>query len=301
MSDLVIDRLARAAAEKGAVCVGLDTTEHLIPPRVLGASSVPEAIYRYNCAIIDATGSFCACYKLQIACYEAWGRAGLEAYAKTLAEVRARGGLAIADIKRGDIADTAALYARAHFSGDFEADLVTLNPYMGMDSLAPWFLEAQKRNKGAFVLLRTSNKGFADFEGRRTADGRRVYDLVGERLLALAAEKHGERGFGIFGAVVGAEAKDEAGREEARAMRWRYGPLFFLIPGYGTQGGGAADARLLLNADGSGGVVNASRSILGAWSGSGRPAEAVTLEGAAAAAREAARAMRDALRSGLTA
>jgi orotidine-5'-phosphate decarboxylase len=230
-----------------------------------------------------------ACYKVQIAYYEALGLAGLAAYAETLRHIRAKGGLVIADIKRGDIADTALQYARAHFSGEFEADFVTLSPYMGMDSLEPWLSYAEIGGKGAFVLMRTSNKGMRDFEYQELSagGGERLYDAVGKKLSEAAAVRTGVHGYGAFGAVVGCTE-----REEAAAIRRRYPSLFFLIPGYGAQGGAADDAALLLK-NGNGGVVNASRSILKAWSAdSDAPADADN-GFAAAAGRKAAIKMRD--------
>lgn len=313
MSDYAMDRLFDAVTRKGVVCVGLDTAPDYVPEAARTGASDAEAVLRYNEAVIDATIDVCACYKVQIAYYEAMGRAGLEVYSKTLATIRKLGGIAVADIKRGDIADTAALYAKAHFSGDFEADIVTLNPYMGMDSIEPWFEAALRLKKGAFVLLRTSNKGFADFEGQKIAvaqppasqlpdtshraAGCRVYDLVGEKLLELAERAAGTNSYGIFGAVAGAEAKTGQERAEARRLRSVYKKLFFLIPGYGAQGGGGEEAALLLNRHGgglNGGVVNASRSILKAWV-STPDAQNATLESAAQCARKAVIAMRDSI------
>jgi orotidine-5'-phosphate decarboxylase len=250
----------------------------------------------YNRALIDATIDAVACYKVQIAYYEALGLAGMAAYAETLKYIRDRGALVIADIKRGDIADTARRYAVAHFEGDFEADFVTLSPYMGMDSIEPWLGYADSKGKGAFVLLRTSNRGMRDFEYQELKNGGRLYDVVGDKLTAAA--KPGKHGYRVFGAVVGAEAKTSEEREEALGIREKWGSLFFLIPGYGAQGGGAADAALLLR-QGNGGVVNASRSILRAWSTAGEcPAGAgAALNFAADAARMAAQNMRDAIRA----
>jgi orotidine-5'-phosphate decarboxylase len=290
-----MERLSEAAASKGNVCVGLDTAPEYLPPASLAENPPAEAVLAYNKAIIDATLDAAACYKVQIAYYEELGLSGLRAYSATLAYIREKGGIAIADVKRGDIADTAARYARAHFAGDFEADIVTLNPYMGADSLEPWFLEARKKKKGAFVLLRTSNKGFSDFEGQKTERGSFVYDLVGEKLLEYA-EKAGDSQYGVFGAVAGAEPKTHAEREEALSLRRRYEKLFFLIPGYGAQGGGAAEASLLLKRDKTGGVVNASRSILKAWTAC-RGAENAGTDFAADCARKAVLAMRDAIRA----
>ncbi|MDR2159035.1 MAG: orotidine-5'-phosphate decarboxylase [Treponema sp.] len=273
-----MDRLYEAVAERGHVCVGLDTAADYIPPGERGAAvSDAEAVLAFNRAIIDACAGYAACFKVQIACYEELGLKGLEVYAKTLKYLRKRGNLVIADIKRGDIADTAHRYARAHFDGDFEADFVTLNPYMGMDSIQPWFGYAESRGKGAFVLVRTSNGGMRDFEYqelktpvryRHAAEGNRLYDAVAARLVELAETRSGQYGYGAFGAVVGADPKSGAEREEAAELRKKLRNLFLLIPGYGAQGGAADDAALLLR-NGNGGVVNASRSILKAWTAGG--------------------------------
>jgi len=213
------------------------------------------------------------------------GTAGLCAYSQTLKYIRDKNCLVIADIKRNDIADTALRYAKAHYSGDFEADFVTLNPYMGTDSLEPWLKEAQNLGKGAFVLMRTSNPGMRDFEYLELANGKRLYHAVGDKLSELAQSYAGEKGYGLFGAVVGCTE-----REEAADIRKNYPALFFLIPGYGAQGGSAAVAALLLQ-NGNGGVVNASRSIIAAWKKE-KPENTSNIF-AAEAARRAAVKMRD--------
>ncbi|GHV37829.1 orotidine 5'-phosphate decarboxylase [Spirochaetia bacterium] len=297
---LNMDKLYEAVAAKGHVCVGLDTAVDYIPPgERKAAASDADAVLAFNKALIDATIDAAACYKVQIAYYEELGLAGLNAYAQTLRYLREQGALAIADIKRGDIADTALRYARAHFDGDFEADFVTLSPYMGMDSIEPWISYADSKGKGAFVLMRTSNKGMRDFEYQELKNGGRLYDAVGDRLAALAESHRGAHGYGAFGAVVGCTERDEAA-----AIREKRGNLFFLIPGYGAQGGAADDAALLLQ-NGNGGVVNASRSILKAWTAelkaAGKSAEGADCEAgnrfAAEAARRATIEMRDAIRS----
>ena len=293
-----IDKLFEAVAAKGHVCVGLDTAAEYIPPiERQRAVSDAEAVLAFNKALVEATFDTCACYKVQIAYYEEMGIAGLSVYAKTLQYIREKGGMAIADIKRGDIADTALRYAKAHFAGEFEADFVTLSPYMGMDSIEPWLAYADSKGKGAFVLMRTSNKGMRDFEYLPIScitpneSGRRLYHAVGDKLAELACARSGKYGYGAFGAVLGCTE-----REEAAEIRKHYPDLFFLIPGYGAQGGAADDAALLLR-EGNGGVVNASRSILRAWSGeinnSGGNEAAVTNIFAAEAARRASITMRD--------
>ena len=293
---LNIDRLFEAVAAKGHVCVGLDTAAEYVPitERKRFASDA-EAVLAFNKALVDSTLDVAACYKVQIAYYEEMGIAGLSAYAETLRYIREKGGLVIADIKRGDIADTALRYAKAHFDGEFEADFVTLSPYMGMDSIEPWLAYADSKGKGAFVLMRTSNKGMRDFEYLEISpDKKRLYHAVGDKLTALAAARSGKYGYGAFGAVVGCTERDEAAE-----IRKNYPHLFFLIPGYGAQGGAADDAALLLR-EGNGGVVNASRSILKAWNAeikaSGGDESMATNTFAAEAARRATLAMREAMR-----
>jgi orotidine-5'-phosphate decarboxylase len=285
-----MDKLYEAVEKKGHVCIGLDTAADYIPAAELKkASSAADAVLAFNTALVNATSDLCACYKVQIAYYEELGLAGLKTYSETLRRIREKKCLVIADIKRGDIADTASRYARAHFEGDFEADFVTLSPYMGMDSIEPWIEFAEKKGKGAFVLMRTSNRGMKDFECLEIKNtSKKLYDAVGDRMQEMAASHEGKYGYGAFGVVVGCTE-----REEAAAIREQRNNLFFLIPGYGAQGGAADDAALLLR-ESNGGVVNASRSILKAWSKEA-PAAADN-DFAAEAARKAAVEMRDAIR-----
>jgi orotidine-5'-phosphate decarboxylase len=289
-----IDKLFESVRDKGHVCIGLDTAADYVPKSERQkAQNDAEAVFAFNKALIDTTFDITACYKVQIAYYEEMGLPGLKAYADTLSYIRKKNCLSIGDIKRGDIADTALRYAAAHFSGEFEADFVTLNPYMGMDSIEPWINAAKPGGKGAFVLMRTSNKGYKDFQkplltsGTSDASGTSsLYHLVGEKMSALAKQHKGKNGYGMFGVVVGCTE-----REEASEIRQMYKDLFFLIPGYGAQGGGAEDAALLLQ-DGNGGVVNASRSIITAWKTETNPDSATNIT-AAEAARAACVKMRD--------
>ena len=260
MVNYAIDLLYERTAAKGHVCVGLDTSADYVPSSERKKhTNDAHAVLAFNKALVDSTFEAASCYKVQNAYYEEMGIEGLKAYSETIKYIRKKGGIVIADIKRGDIADTARRYAKAHYSGDFEADFVTLSPYMGMDSIEPWLLEAKNLGKGAFVLMRTSNPGMRDFEYLETGGGKRVYHAVGDKMAALGTANAGKCGYGMFGIVVGCTEK-----EEAAEIRKNYPNLFFLIPGYGTQGGGAKDAALLLR-QGNGGVVNASRSIITAW------------------------------------
>jgi len=190
----------------------------------------------------------------------------LEAYRKTLSYLRERKALIIADVKRGDIAKTAEMYAKAHFSGDFEADFMTLNPYMGMDTISPFLPFIQNKEKGVFVLIRTSNEGAKDIEYLKIDEekeleeiNKRVYNVVGEKINSLGKDFLGRCGFSSIGGVMGCTHADEA-----KEVRQQLDSTFFLIPGYGAQGGKAEDIKLYLK-NGNGGVVNASRSILLAY------------------------------------
>ena len=253
-----MDKLYDSVAKNGPVCVGLDTELSYLP-ETDAALTAGENIVAFNRRLIDATKGVAGCYKVQIAYYESLGMDGMLAYQQTLKLARATGQPVIADIKRGDIAKTAEMYAKAHFTGDFEADIVTLAPYMGLDSISPYLPYCQEQGKGVFVLCRTSNPGRVDFEYQTLADGRTVYTMVGDALTKLGADYMGERGYSSVGLVIGGTTG-----EEAAEIRARYQNTFFLIPGYGAQGGKAADIALYMK-QGNGGVVNSSRGILLAW------------------------------------
>ena len=257
---MVIDRLFEKVALNGHVCVGLDTDYTYLPTAMTERyPNVEDGLFEFNKGIIDATLDVAACYKVQIAYYESYGIAGLKAYQRTLAYLREKKAVIIADIKRGDIAKTAEMYAKAHFTGDFEADFITLSPYMGLDSLSPYLPYFEKNEKGAFVLIRTSNEGAKDIEYLPTEDNQRVYHVVGKKINEMGKPFIGQCGYSSIGGVMGCTHADEAA--EIRAM---LDSTFFLIPGYGAQGGKAEDiAKYLRN--GNGGVVNSSRGILLAY------------------------------------
>ena len=256
-----MDKLYEAVAARGPVCVGLDTDFSYLPEGFAKAElTAGENIVRFNKAVVDATKDVAGCFKVQIAYYESLGLDGIRAYKETLDYVKAAGMPVIADIKRGDIAKTAEMYAKAHFEGDFEADFITLAPYMGLDSISPYLPYAEKQGKGMFVLCRTSNGGAKDFEYEKLADGRHVYDMVGDKLHELGGECMGEKGYSSLGLVIGGTHI-----EEAAEIRARYEDSFFLIPGYGAQGGTADDIARYLDKHSNGGVVNSSRAVLLAY------------------------------------
>ena len=256
-----MDKLYEAVAARGPVCVGLDTDFSYLPECFAKAElTAGENIVRFNKAVVDATKDVAGCFKVQIAYYESLGLDGIRAYKETLDYVKAAGMPVIADIKRGDIAKTAEMYAKAHFEGDFEADFITLAPYMGLDSIRPYLPYVTGAGKGLFVLVRTSNPGAKDFEYEKLADGRHVYDMVGDKLHELGGECMGEKGYSSLGLVIGGTHI-----EEAAEIRARYEDSFFLIPGYGAQGGTADDIARYLDKHSNGGVVNSSRAVLLAY------------------------------------
>ncbi|MGL5086727.1 MAG: orotidine-5'-phosphate decarboxylase [Clostridium sp.] len=281
----IMDKLFKAVEERGVVCLGLDTALEYIPQYFLEGKTVEEAIFEFNKEIIDKTLDVVACFKVQIAYYEALGLKGLMAYAKTLAYLREKDAIIVADIKRGDIAATASQYAKAHFEGDFEADFITLSPYMGMDSIEPYMPYMESGNKGVFSLVRTSNKGAEDIENLDTVDGRKVFTVVGDKLTAMSKDLVASCGYTPIGGVIGCTHV-----EEGKEIRKRYSNMFFLIPGYGAQGGKAEDVAMYLN-NGNGGVVNSSRGILLAYKKDNREKEF------ALCAREECIRMRDEIKS----
>jgi len=257
---MIIDKLYKFVEERGPVCVGLDTSIHYIPEEFIKKHKDEySALFEFNRSIIDATYDISACYKVQIAYYEALGVEGLKVYKETLKYIKEKGLIAICDIKRSDISSTARMYAKAHFEGDFEGDFITLNPYMGLDSVEEYLNYVKEKEKGIFLLLKTSNKGSSDIQMMKLEDGRRVYEQVGDLFNKVAEEYKGECGYSSIGFVVGC-----TDTKEASNIRERYKDSFFLIPGYGAQGGTSEDVRRLMKGK-NGGVVNSSRGILLAY------------------------------------
>lgn len=255
-----MDELYRRVQEKGPVCVGLDTKLDYIPEFMREQiTDISDQLFQFNKLIIDATADVAAVFKVQIAYYEAYGMSGMQAYRRTLQYLREREQLIIADVKRSDIASTAQMYAKAHFEGDFAADFITLNPYMGFDSLDPYLPYLQSGKHGVFVLVRTSNPGAHDLQTKKMEDGRLFYQHVADGLQEIAERFVGESGYSSLGLVFGGTQSDDIPE-----IRSKYKNLFFLIPGYGAQGGTASDIRQYL-LEGNGGIVNSSRGIITAF------------------------------------
>lgn len=261
-----MQRLQDLAKKNGPLCVGLDTDPSYIPENIIKQyGTASEAVLAYNTEIIKrvVTDKSACCFKVQIAYYEAMGLAGMKAYAETLKLVRESGLIAISDIKRGDIGATSDAYAKAHFKGDFETDIITINPYMGFDTLVPFskYAVPEAGGKGAFVLLCTSNPGMVDIEHQELKSGGLLLEKVGDEIARIGnqfKDVYEGQTCGVFGAVVGATQE-----KDARYLRDKYSDTFFLIPGYGAQGGDAKICQTLLEK--AGGTVNSSRGILCAW------------------------------------
>ncbi len=259
-------RLHAATREKGsAVCVGIDPRFAMLPTefttgREGSAEARAEAIELWARELLDVVAPLAPVVKPQVAFFEAEGWAGVRAYQRTVAAARERGLLVIADAKRGDIGSTAEAYAQAHFDV-VEADALTVNAYLGLDTLAPFLDRCRDAGKGIYVLVKTSNPGSADFQGRQTVDDHGGQAPLHERVAAAVRDIGDETpldedGWTAVGAVVGATYPEELACLRALMPRT---PL--LVPGYGAQGGGAEDCRAGFGANGLGAVVNSSRGI----------------------------------------
>ncbi len=257
---MIIDKLY-AEALNSPVCVGLDFRYHLLPEYLLQSSlNLEEKIFTFNRHIVDATKDLVACYKLQIACYEALGIEGLKAYSRTVRYIRENGKIVIGDVKRGDIQITAEFYAKAHFSGDFEVDFVTMNPYLGLDSVSPYFPYLERGEKGIFILIHTSNDSSRDFQ-ELLVDGEPLYMKVARKVNEWGESFIGSSGLSLIGGVAGLTFPEDM------IKIWEACPkAFFLIPGYGQQGGKSINLSPLLQKK-KRFIINSSRDIIGAHKG----------------------------------
>lgn len=258
---MIIDKLYKECIEKSPICLGLDTKIEYLPKFLKeNDMSISEKIFTFNKMIIDNTTHLVACFKVQIAFYEALGLEGLKAYSKTVKYIREKGKIVIGDIKRGDISSTAKAYAHAHFSGDFEVDIITVNPYMGYDSISPYEEYMKNNDKALFMLIHTSNKSSKDFQELEVS-GEKLYMKVAEKCNTWGKDSIGESGFNRIGGVVGLTYP-----EEFLEIKKKCPNTFFLIPGYGAQGGKGEDIKEIFTG-GICGVINSSRGIITAHKG----------------------------------
>lgn len=276
----VIDRTGSIA------CVGLDPRPALLPPAVKDAAlakhgdtaeGVAAAFLAFNRGLLDAIAGKCAAVKPQSACYEAYGFAGVKALEETVRHARSLGIPVIMDAKRGDIGSTAEHYQQAFLGAapglsgkalpGLGCEWLTINGYLGSDGVTP-FLGKAPGTGGVFVLVKTSNPSSGELQDVKVAPGVRgpeadaatVMEVTAQLVQTWGAKRRGACGLSDVGAVVGATYPDQA-----RRLRTLMPDTIFLIPGYGAQGGTAADALAGARSDGRGAIVNSSRGIIGAW------------------------------------
>ena len=294
-------------AMKNPTVAGLDARIEYVPEYIrqaaykeygVGLKGACEAIYQFNVGLIDALCDVVPAVKPQSAYYENLGWQGMEMLERTIKYAQSKGLYVIADIKRGDIGATATAYAEGWLSGTviegetfktFDADCVTLNGYMGSDSINPFLEAAKKYGKTVFVLLKTSNPSSGELQDMVAGD-RLVYQVMGDLNERIAKGTEGKYGYTMAGAVTGATYPSDI-----RALRKRLEHTFVLVPGYGAQGGTAEDVQYAFDKYGHGAIVNSSRGIMCAWKKTGGDGHDF-----GDAARNAAIAMRDDIKQFVT-
>ncbi len=261
---------------KAPICVGLDPMLSYVPEHVKAKAfkehgetleGAAEAIWQFNKEIVDHTWDLIPSVKPQIAMYEQFGLPGLAVYKKTVDYCQEKGLVVIGDAKRGDIGSTSAAYATAHigkvqvgenvFQG-FGTDFLTVNPYFGTDGVKPFVEACNANDKGIFILVKTSNPSSGEFQDR-LIDGRPLYEWVAEKVVEWGSSSM-DGDYSNVGAVVGATYP-----EMSRILRGLMPHTYFLVPGYGAQGGTAEDLKPCFNEDGLGAIVNSSRGIIAAY------------------------------------
>lgn len=273
----MINKLVKKIQQtKAPIVVGLDPMLSYVPEHIKARSfkefgetleGAADAIWQFNKEIVDKTWDLIPAVKPQIAMYEQFGIPGLEAFEKTVAYCQEKDLVVIGDIKRGDIGSTSAAYATGHVGRirvgsreytPFHEDFVTLNPYMGIDSIKPFIDVCREEKKGMFILVKTSNPSSGDFQDRMV-DGRPLYEWVGEKVAEWGEDFMGES-YSYVGAVVGATYP-----AMGKVLRKIMPKSFILVPGYGAQGGTAGDLVHYFDENGLGAIVNSSRGIIAAY------------------------------------
>lgn len=267
---------AKIQKTKAPIVVGLDPMLSYIPKHIQEKAfhefgetleGAAEAIWQFNKEIVDKTYDLIPAVKPQIAMYEQFGIPGLQAFKKTLDYCKEKDLVVIGDIKRGDIGSTSAAYATGHVGkvqvgankiAAFDEDFVTLNPYMGADSINPFIDVCKEEKKGMFILVKTSNPSSGDFQDQ-LVDRRPLYELVGEKVAQWGSDFMGDS-YSYVGAVVGATYP-----EMGKTLRKIMPKAYILVPGYGAQGGQGKDLVHFFNEDGLGAIVNSSRGIIAAY------------------------------------
>ena len=280
MSDHFADRLCEAVkTKKTCLVAGLDPVYNRLPEAIrnhrqmndeFDADAAVDAIFDFCTQVMRIVAPMVPAVKINIAFFEKYLWEGLETYYNLISEAEDLGLEIIGDVKRGDIGHTAAAYATAHLQNPELAgledtlapDAITINGYTGADGIEPFADVATQQGKGVFVLVRTSNPSAAAIQDVTDAEGKAVYERIAEIVDQIAdkPERIGKHGFSNVGLVVGGTAPDVT-----RTLRRKYDKIWFLIPGYGSQGASAADCVRFCKPDGTGALINASRSIIYAY------------------------------------
>lgn len=273
MIEKLVERIKKLEAP---IVVGLDPTLNFVPGFLLDKAinekgetleAAADAIFEFNKKIVDAVYDLIPAVKPQIAMYEQFGIPGLMAYKQTVDYCHEKGLLVIGDAKRGDIGSTSTAYAIGHLGkvkigsteiAPIDTDFLTINPYMGSDSVVPFVEECKKYDKGLFILVKTSNPSSGEFQDQKVGK-KAVYELVGKKVDEWGAELV-RNGYSDIGAVVGATYP-----EMGEVLREIMPKAYILVPGYGAQGGTAAELKPFFNKDGLGAIVNSSRGIIAAY------------------------------------
>ena len=269
--DILIDKIKKT---NNPTVLGLDPRYDMIPKFIKekyeeNLEGISKAIIEFNKRLIDATFDIIPAVKPQIAFYEMYGLEGMKAFEETCKYAKEKKMVVIADIKRGDIGTTAKAYSNAFLGRTkignreekiYDVDFVTLNPYMGKDSIKPFLEDCKKYNKGVFILVKTSNPSSGDLQDVKLENGEEVYLKVARLIEEWGEDLMGEYGYSSASAVVGATYPKQL--EEIRKVAKH---SYFLIPGYGAQGGKAKDIAYGFDKNGLGGIVNASRSLMCAY------------------------------------
>jgi orotidine-5'-phosphate decarboxylase len=260
------DRLIDAIETKGSpVCVGIDPNPKYIPEEFISddPTETLAGISRWCEEVLEIVAPYVPAVKPQIAYFEALAGsepfAGLGVYEKVVTRARELGLIVIGDAKRGDIGTTAAAYAIPHITAPNAPDALTVNGYFGSDGLVPFIEAGNKTGRGIFVLVRTSNPSAASIQDFTDASGKKFYEHIAETVAKIGSSDEciGTCGYSNVGAVVGATYPDEA-----RRLREIMPQQIFLVPGYGAQGATADDCAASFKPDGTGAIVNASRSVI---------------------------------------
>lgn len=298
---MAFDRLIENIIEKqNPTVAGLDPKLDYVPASVRGAcfaqygktlEGAAAALLAFNKAIIDQICDIVPAIKPQAAYYEMYGWQGVRALAETIAYAQQKGMFVMTDGKRNDIGTTMEAYATAHLgttdvAGEaidaFGADALTVNGYLGTDGIQPLVKICQEKDKGIFVLVKTSNPSSGELQDLKLTNGASVYEQMGRMCEQWGEALPGKYGYSGVGAVVGATYP-----EQLKEMREKAPHTFFLVPGYGAQGGGAQDAKNAFDKNGLGAIINSSRGIMCAWKKQG-----LTEDDFAAAARSEALRMK---------